>query len=123
MKLVNFDCARIEGVDLETISSWVGRQLDQRYVAPEVWGDCGAASPASDQYAAGVILFELLTGRTPYEKLREVVAAGGLPRRPTQVNPHLFPKVDKVIACMCAFEPKKRYRNLGRVVQALATID
>jgi tRNA A-37 threonylcarbamoyl transferase component Bud32 len=122
VKLVNFDCARIEGVDLQTISSWVGRQLDQRYVAPEVWGDCGAASPASDQYAAGVILFEFLTGQPPYEKVREVVAAGGLLSRPSQINPGLSSKVDKVVSRMCAFEPESRYRNLGRVVQTLATV-
>jgi len=122
VKLVNFDCARVEGDNLRTIASRLGRQLDQRYVAPEVWLDPRAASPVSDLYSVGIILFELLTGKTPYEEIGEVTTTRGLPVMPTQINPELSPDVDEVISCMCAFQPQNRYEDLTQVVEDLAII-
>ncbi|MBC8492613.1 MAG: protein kinase [Chloroflexi bacterium] len=122
VKLVNFDCARVEGDDLRTIASRVGRQLDQRYVAPEVWQNAGAAGSTSDLYAAGVILFELLAGQPPYQKIKEVFVGKGLPCLPTQINPELPSDVDEVVARMCAFEPDERYGSLAEVAEDLAII-
>ena len=122
VKLVNFDCARVEGDDLQTIATRLGRQLDQHYVSPEVWRDPRAASPASDLYSAGIILFELLTGRPPYQKIREVIPARSLPRMPTEVNPDLPSAVDEVVSRMCAFQPGDRYENMTQAVEDLAII-
>jgi len=122
VRLVNFDCARMEGDDLHTIATRVGRQLDERYVAPEVWQDAGAASPASDLYAVGTVLFELLAEESPYRKIKEVFANSGLPRRPTQVNSRLPPDVDEVICRMCAFKPEERYATLAEAIEDLAII-
>jgi serine/threonine protein kinase len=122
VKLVNFDCARVKGDNLRTIATRLGRQLDQRYVAPEVWRDPRAASPASDLYSAGIMLFELLTGKPPYQKIREVIAAKGLPSMPTQIKPGLSSDVDEVISCMCAFQPQDRYKSLTQAVEDLTII-
>src|SRR4029077_4506166 len=37
------------------------------YLAPEQIQDARAATPSSDQYALGVILYECLAGRRPFE--------------------------------------------------------
>lgn len=116
VKLFNFDCARIEGSDLPTIASRVGRRLDERYVAPEVWQDPTRASRASDIYATGILLFELLAGKTPYSKIREVFARQGLPQRPTDVKSDLSKDVDELIGTMCAFDPTKRLASLDQVI-------
>lgn len=116
VKLINFDCARIEGGDLPTIASRVGRRLDERYVAPEVWQDPTRASRASDIYATGILLFELLTGKTPYSKIREVFTRHGLPQKPTDVKSNLPKDVDELIGAMCAFDPTERLANLDQVI-------
>lgn len=122
VKLVNFDCARIDDADMPTIASRVGRQLDERYVAPEIWADPSYASITSDLYAAGIIFYEVLTGQTPYQHIREVFAAKGLPKKPTQIDGSLSPDTDEVIGRMCAFKIKDRYSSLQEVIDDLAII-
>ena len=122
VKIVNFDCARIEGADLPTIASRVGRHLDQRYVAPEVWNNPGAVSQAADIYATGVILFELLTGQPPYAKIRDLFVANGLPRLPRQIDRGLPDDVDEVVQRMCAFDPNDRYPSLDEAIEDLTII-
>ena len=54
------------------------------YLAPELVADQGAAGPASDQYALGVILYEALTGQQAYAaadlgELFKTISAGKPP--------------------------------------------
>jgi serine/threonine protein kinase len=119
VKLVNFDCARVEKSDMQTIATRIGRHLDERYIAPEVWQNASAASPASDIYAAGIILFELLTGESPYQKIDSLFANERLPRLPSEVNPQLPNDVDEMVSLMCAFKPKERLSSIDELLEYL----
>jgi tRNA A-37 threonylcarbamoyl transferase component Bud32 len=119
VKLVNFDCARIDDSNLQTISGRISAQLDQRYVAPETWHGPSQASPVSDLYALGIIFFELLTGETPYHSIRDIVMAGGLPVLPAEVDPALPGEVDAIISGLCALRPEDRYAGSDEVLADL----
>jgi hypothetical protein len=122
IKLVNFDCARVSGDKMETIATRVGRRLDPRYVAPEVWYDASAASERSDLYALGIVLFELLTGQPPYEKVSDVFASNGLPHRPSQLKPDLAAELDTIVGRMCALLPAERYHCMEEALEDLQTV-
>ena len=91
-------------------------------VAPEVWQNASSASPASDLYALGILFFELLTGQTPYQKIKEVFSEKKLPRLPSQIRPDLPADADEVVTRMCAFDPKDRYTKLDEVIEDLKII-
>lgn len=116
VKLINFDCARIEGGNLPTIASRVGRRLDERYVAPEVWQNPANASRAADIYATGILLCELLTGKPPYSKIRDVFANQGLSQKPSDLSPALSKDAAELIEAMCVFDPAKRLADLEQVI-------
>ena len=92
-----------------------------QYMAPEQWRN--ALSPQSDQYALGVILYELLTrewpfsGTTPLEigdaHLQDEIPAA------THKVADLPEEVDLVIVRLLAKNPEDRYPSLADAANAL----
>jgi serine/threonine protein kinase len=63
LKVTDFGVARLSyGASLTKLSSLIGTP---EYMAPEV-ADHDTAAPATDLYSAGIVLYEMLCGRTPF---------------------------------------------------------
>ena len=78
VKLLDFGIAKLinDGAEANTAADLTqlgGRVMTLRYAAPEQVSD-GVISTATDTYALGVILHELLTGLSPYRPVREARA-------------------------------------------------
>lgn len=84
------------------------------YLSPElVRGLTAVADQRTDVYSAGVLLYQMLCGRTPFEGddlpqlLRDIL--GGTCPRPTSLRPEIPPAVEAVILRALEREPRKRY--------------
>ncbi|MBG0785467.1 MAG: SUMF1/EgtB/PvdO family nonheme iron enzyme [Anaerolineaceae bacterium] len=91
------------------------------YMAPEQW--LGKATAASDQYALGVVLFELLTGQKPYSAETPLAVAlkvmsEPLPR-PSDLAPEIPDEVEKVLYKVLARDPQDRYEDMEALRKAL----
>ena len=74
------------------------------------------ATPASDRYALGVVAFELLTGRRPFES--DSVTAEAAAHVHAEI-PTVSERVDPVFERALAKEPGKRFETSAGLVQAL----
>jgi serine/threonine-protein kinase len=95
------------------------------YLAPEVVrGE--RATPASDQFSAGVTLWEALAGRrlfvgdTPYETLREIADAKVTPlgKVRTELPPDLYVVVHRALAP----DPRERFPSVRELANELGSI-
>lgn len=76
-KILDFGVARMTGGDAETTQTGLGELLGTLpYMSPEqVLGDSLEVDARTDVYALGVILYELLAGRPPYQVGRPIYEA------------------------------------------------
>jgi formylglycine-generating enzyme required for sulfatase activity/predicted Ser/Thr protein kinase len=94
------------------------------YMAPEqVAGELDQIGPASDIYSLGVILYEMLSGRTPFEGSAALVLGQIVAAEPEPVSA-VRPDVDPPLAAICkkamAKKPDARYAAMGEFAAALS---
>ena len=131
VKLLDFGIATLlaEGDDGAARTRTVGA-MTPAYAAPEqVRGE--AVTTATDVYALGVLLYELLAGRRPYELARRTAAeverlvCEAAPPRPSQAAPdpalarRLRGDLDTVVAKAMAKEPERRYASAEALAEDL----
>ncbi len=81
----------------------------------------------ADQYSLGVVFFELLAGRAPYDDMGDMALMSAIlePRNPPDVRT-FRPEVDaataEVLARMLRDDPEQRYQSTAELVKALAQI-
>ena len=122
MKISGFHRSGLrEGVDVFTATP-----VTLPYLAPEQVGivrDVPAPDYRADVYALGVILYELLAGRLPYEaKNPQELAAlmeSGPPLPPNFANPHVPPILARVVLKAISKEPPDRHGSMEEFIREL----
>lgn len=93
------------------------------YIAPEQAISSAKALPQSDLYSLGVVLYQMLTGKVPFDDPSAMsVALKHLSEPPPPVrlyNPRVSPAVERVVMKALEKEPSKRYRTGESMADAL----
>ncbi len=93
------------------------------YIAPEQAISSASALAASDIYSLGVIVFEMTTGRLPFEDESPLSVAlkhvSDPPPLPSSINPDLPHEVEKVILKTLSKEPSDRFATATKMAMAL----
>ena len=117
--VADFGIASAAGMDSLTITGMVLGTAG--YLSPEqAQGE--RATPASDRYALGVVAFELLTGRRPFEADSPTAEAAAHVNAPVPSIARLtgLPlELDPVFARALAKDPARRFATCGELVAAL----
>lgn len=119
-RVTGFDFARVGKNRTSTIADQVVDDLDPTYQAPECFKDPSQASIASDLYASGLILYELLTGELPFENVDQMMEADGkFPMKPSEHKPDLPKGIDEWLQKFCEFDPEDRHASAAIARKAL----
>jgi formylglycine-generating enzyme required for sulfatase activity/serine/threonine protein kinase len=126
-KLADFGVVKLlEGEDGQNLTSIGAAVGTPAYMAPELAR--GEVSPATDQYALGVVLYEMVTGRRPFQAGRtpfetmENHKKKPLPD-PRNFNPGLPEWFCEILKKALSKEPQDRYADMLAFAQALRVGD
>jgi Tol biopolymer transport system component/tRNA A-37 threonylcarbamoyl transferase component Bud32 len=84
------------------------------YMSPEQVKD-HRADTRSDIFSFGVLLYEMLTGRRPFQAANSILTIASIlrdePPPPSSINPQVWPELDRVVARCLEKEPERRFQN------------
>lgn len=118
VKVADFGIAR--AVSSQTMNATVVGSV--HYVSPEQ-ARGGFVDARTDIYSLGITMFEMLTGRVPFEGDNTVtVALAHLEEpivHPSMLNPEITPGIEKIILKCTEKKPEHRYSSIGEVISDL----
>src|SRR3984957_16085154 len=118
-KVTDFGIARAGASDMTETGSIVGTA---QYLSPEQAQGLSVGG-GSDLYSIGVVLYELLTGRVPFDGEAAVTIAlkhvSETPQPPSQLNPAVPPELDQVVLWVLNKDPNDRPATADEMIAAL----
>jgi hypothetical protein len=123
VKVLDFGISKITGdqdARLTASHSYFGTPA---YAAPEQIREATAADARSDVWSLGVILFELLTGRTPFLGSAVSVIAKVMTDPvpwPVDLRPDLPRELARLLLRALERDPNQRFQTMGAMAEALA---
>ncbi|WP_298862582.1 serine/threonine-protein kinase [uncultured Gimesia sp.] len=97
------------------------------YLSPEqACGDLNRIGPASDIYSLGILLYELCTGKLPFDGSINSVIGQILsqePVEPSSINSDISPALEQVILIATAKEPTNRFSSMEEFSTALEELN
>ena len=123
VKVADFGIAHFGSSELTSTGIVMGTS---RYLSPEqARGE--PTDERSDLYSAGVVLFEMLTGRLPFEGDNDLAIAVRHANEPapspTTFAPDLPPALDAIVARALRKDPAERFQTAAEFFTALAALD
>ncbi len=121
-KVTDFGIARAGASDMTETGSIMGTA---QYLSPEQ-AQGHAVSAASDLYAVGVVLYEMLTGRVPFDAESAVTIAlkhvSEAPVPPSRVSPGIPPELEQVVLWALNKDPADRPADAEQLIAALEQV-
>ncbi|MFN8111950.1 MAG: PASTA domain-containing protein [Solirubrobacterales bacterium] len=119
IRVTDFGIARAGGSEITRTGSVMGTA---QYLSPEQ-AQGMAVTPTTDIYSIGIILFEMLTGRVPFDGDNAVAIAmkqvGEEPPAPSTINPKVSPALDAIVLKALAKDPAQRFQSAAEMAAAL----
>jgi serine/threonine-protein kinase len=119
VKILDFGVARIEHDARITGQNMIVGTPE--YIAPEQIR-ATAATPLSDLYSLGCVLFEMLTGRIPFEGKTTVLLVKHINDAPplvSSLNAAVPPEADRLVMRLLQKKPEGRHRDAYHLVEDL----
>ena len=126
VKIIDFGIALLEGARRVTWRGLTGTVGTPDYMSPEqLKGERGTA--ASDVYAVGIILYEMLCGHTPFDGENVfAVMNQHVSQDPPSIldyNPHLSQELATVVMKAIRRDPQKRYQSIRDMLHDLNNLE
>jgi serine/threonine-protein kinase len=117
--VTDFGIARAGASEITQAGSVMGTP---HYLSPEQ-AQGQAVTAVSDLYSIGVILYEALAGRVPFEADSAVAIAmkqvSHMPQRPSSINPSVSPALDAATMRALEKDPGQRFQSAEAFIAAL----
>jgi eukaryotic-like serine/threonine-protein kinase len=119
VKVADFGIARAGASEITEVGAIMGTA---QYLSPEQ-AQGHSVHEASDLYSIGVVLFEMLTGRPPFDGDSAVAIAlkhvSEAPPSPREFRPEVPPQLEAVVLKALAKEPQQRYADADSFIRDL----
>lgn len=117
VKVTDFGIARVAGSETRTMTDHAIGSV--HYISPEQ-ASGRATDVKSDIYSLGVVLYEMLTGRLPFESENAVSVAimqmQTQPRSPREINPDIPEGLESITLRAMQKEPERRYASAAAML-------
>jgi serine/threonine-protein kinase len=117
--VTDFGIARAGASEITQAGSVMGTP---HYLSPEQ-AQGQAVTAVSDLYSIGVMLYEALAGRVPFEADSAIAIAmkqvSHTPQRPSSINPQVSPALDAVVMRALEKDPGQRFQSADAFIAAL----